>query len=53
MSVGLKIGITTLASPIPDCNLYHILNGQHKFRAAEILRAEQEHAGVAQADLPD
>ena len=47
------IGFTTLASPFPDLNLYYILDGQHKFRAAELLREERERAGVAGADLPD
>ena len=47
------IGFTTLASPFPDCNLYYILDGQHKFLAAELLGEERERAGVAQAALPE
>ena len=40
-------------SPLPCSRTYYILDGQHKFRAAEILREERECAGVPRADMPD
>ena len=40
-------------SALPGFRTYYILDGQHKFRAVEILKEERECARAPQVDMPD